>query len=746
MKNVELLSPAGSRESAIAAIQNGCNAIYMAGQKFGARAYATNFNEEEMKEVIAYAHAYGVKIYITLNTLIREDEYDDCLSYIQFLYENKVDALIVQDLSIVSYVRENLPDFEVHASTQMHIANKEALQYLINIGVQRAVLAREVRIEEIKEWSKLPIELEVFVHGALCVAYSGQCLFSYMVGKRSGNRGECAQSCRMPYTLIDYQTKKECSNKSYLLSLKDLNTLDHIEELIESGIRSFKIEGRMKKSQYVANTTALYRKAIEGKPIDKEEIKKEKILFNREYTEGFLYHKMGSALSNSFRPNHMGIEIGEVVSYKNNKIGIRLLESINQNDGIRVIQKKEDIGFKVNRLYKDGLLVNHANKNDFVYIECHSFVKVGSKVVKTSDLKLEKEISETYAKFNRKVSVEMKIKAKLHEPLLVEVSSEDFVCRVQSEQVIEQAQNRGTSKEDIIKQLSKTKDTIFEIIRFEIDMDNNVFIPLSLLNKLRREVLEDLYHQRATYMKRKVVAYNKKNNIYKQIENTFSSKVNTEEQLKCVLQYPFSCIYVEDKGLYEKYKDHNNVYLSSLRVEKHGYKGVKMVQDIGGLYAVKKPHLDTSLNVCNSHTLHFLMQQGAHKVTFSHELEGIQIKEILEHYQAKYGDYYAVSVVVYGRVKVMVSEHCPINAVLADNDKKNCQICRKNTYALKDKFNNIYPMYNDKDCRMNLYDYKIKDEISLIPFYREAGVQDIRFDFTFEKADEIEEILANIVF
>ncbi|NBL00074.1 MAG: U32 family peptidase, partial [Erysipelotrichia bacterium] len=262
VRNVELLSPAGSYESAIAGIQNGCDALYMAGTKFGARAYASNFDPEQLTKIIAYAHAYGVKVYITLNTLIHDAECEECFSYIAFLYELNVDALIVQDLGILEYVRSHYPDFEVHASTQMHIVNEHALAFLASLNVKRAVLAREVTLPEIKRFSKQKIELEVFVHGALCVAYSGQCLMSFMIGKRSGNRGECAQTCRMPYRLCDFNTKQEYAQAAYLLSLKDLNTLDHVDKLIAAGIDSFKIEGRMKKSEYVAHITALYRSKI----------------------------------------------------------------------------------------------------------------------------------------------------------------------------------------------------------------------------------------------------------------------------------------------------------------------------------------------------------------------------------------------------------------------------------------------------------------------------------------------------
>ena len=261
MNKIELLAPAGSMESLIAAINNGADAIYLGGNKFSARAYASNFDNENMMRAVDYAHSYGVKVYVTMNTILKQNEIKDALKYAGYLYEIGVDALIIQDVGLINLIKDVYPKLELHASTQMTIHNGEGALYFKEKGLQRIVLSRELSLDEIRYISKdLGIETEIFVHGALCVCYSGQCLMSSMIGGRSGNRGRCAQPCRMQYTL---KGEKTGERKGYLLSPKDTCLIDDIEEIIRSGTSSLKVEGRMKKPEYVAGVTSTYRKSID---------------------------------------------------------------------------------------------------------------------------------------------------------------------------------------------------------------------------------------------------------------------------------------------------------------------------------------------------------------------------------------------------------------------------------------------------------------------------------------------------
>ena len=296
MKRIELLSPAGNMDSLIAAVQAGCDAVYLGGTLFGARAFAGNFNDDEIIEAIKYCHLYGVKVYVTTNILIYEHEVEKFLKYIEFLHKHNVDAVLIQDLGMLDLVHKTFPNLECHASTQMHIHNLDGVIMANKLGCKRVVLARETPISLVKEIKeKLDVDLEIFAHGALCVSYSGQCLFSSLIGNRSGNRGSCVGSCRLPYKIVNNHNKT-LNNGDYPLSMKDLNTLEYLDELIEAGVSSLKIEGRMKSPEYVYTVTKLYRMAIDsyyetGKvKIDEEEINNLQKLYSRGFTKCYLFN------------------------------------------------------------------------------------------------------------------------------------------------------------------------------------------------------------------------------------------------------------------------------------------------------------------------------------------------------------------------------------------------------------------------------------------------------------------------
>ena len=327
MNKIEILSPAGTMESFYAALLGGCDAVYLSGYQFGARSYAGNFSMEELKEVIEIAHLYQVKVYVTVNTMIYEREVENLIHYIDELITYHPDAFIIEDIGMFDLIHQRYPKLELHASTQMHLHNQSGVEFAKKIGLKRAVIARETPIEEIKKIrEQVDLPIEVFCHGALCISYSGQCLMSSLIGGRSGNRGTCTQCCRLDYTLCN--EKKEPLEHGYMLSTKDLNTLDYIKELIEAGIDSIKIEGRMKRPEYVYYVTRMYRKVVDAyyqnQPIEitEKEIEQLKKLFNRGFTKGFLFHENMRCFINAYRPNHMGIPVGKVISVQNKKIQI----------------------------------------------------------------------------------------------------------------------------------------------------------------------------------------------------------------------------------------------------------------------------------------------------------------------------------------------------------------------------------------------------------------------------------------
>ena len=389
----ELLSPAGNFESLKAAIHNGCDAVYISGQNYGARKFANNFTLEELKEAIDYAHLYDVKVYITINTLIYESEINNFLDYVKTIHKYGVDAVIMQDIGMIDLVHKIYPDLEIHASTQTHCHNQETINFLESLGVKRIVLARELSLNEINN-IKTNLEKEVFIHGAICISYSGECLASSMILNRSGNRGECAGICRLPFELYENNKKVKTEGK-YLLSAKELSSINNLKQILDSDIKSLKIEGRMKSPEYVGYVTKIYRKLIDLYYEDKEmiitedELKKLYLLYNREFTKGFINNEDKKDIVNIKNPNHQGIPLGQVLSI-NKKIKIKLEEELTQNDGIRFSNNK---GMMVNFIYNDkGLLIKEAKKGEIIYLDNKINLNECGKVSKTSSIKLEEEI------------------------------------------------------------------------------------------------------------------------------------------------------------------------------------------------------------------------------------------------------------------------------------------------------------------------------------------------------------------
>mgnify|MGYP001049157279 FL=1 len=508
MKRIELLAPAGSMESMHAAVQAGADAIYLGGSKFSARAYASNFDNENMTKAVEYCHLYNVKMYVTINTILKEDEAMEALEYAKFLYKIGVDALIIQDLGFANLIRKNLPDFELHASTQMTIHNAEGALFLRELGFKRIVLSRELSLKEITHISKeLEIETEIFVHGALCVCYSGQCLMSSMIGGRSGNRGRCAQSCRLPNTIIDKKTMIE--RKGYLLSPKDICTIEDIKDIVKSGTTSLKIEGRMKRPEYVAGVVQAYRKAIDNvlnneslevkgndsqcndkglkgeKSVNlKEEKKKLLQLFNREgFSKAYLFGNVGKDMMAYSFPKNTGVELGKVQK----DLMIILKGNIALKDGIR----KGEEGFTVSKIIKNGKEVAEAFEGDKVKLLPAQY-KSGDMLYKTSDVKLLSKLEEIYKKsFERKVDLKLSVRFKVDEPIVLTCFYEGKNLEVQGE-IVQKALKKPLDKERIIDSLSKAGDTPFKFTDINFEEFEDGFLPISALNEVRRNLVEKL--------------------------------------------------------------------------------------------------------------------------------------------------------------------------------------------------------------------------------------------------------------
>ena len=741
MKKIELLAPVGNYESFISAINNGADALYLAGEHFGAREKAT-FTNEEIKEMIKYAHIREVKVYVVINTLIYDDEVDRVLDFVDFLYNNDVDAIIVQDLGIITLVHNIYPDLEIHASTQLNVLNYKQAQVLKDLGVTRVIVAREASLDNIKEIiEKVNIDVEVFAHGALCMGYSGQCLLSSLTAKKSGNRGECLQLCRLPYSFM-VNDKKVDTTGEYLLSCKDLNTLDKINEFIDNGVVSLKIEGRVKSASYVGKVISLYRKYIDNYynngvvDVAKEDIKDLKKVFNREFTKGYVFKEKSREIVNTFRPNNIGVKLGEIVKIEKNIAVIKLCEELHQGDGIRFIGKGNDTGMIVNKMYLNGLLVNSAKYNEYVGIELKCDARVKDIVYKTSDYLLNKQIELNNTIITKRFPLNIKVYAYVGKSLVLDVSDDlNNNVRVESEYIIDKANKTPTSKERIKEQISKLNDSVYYLNEFSIENDEMIIIPISTINHLRNEMIETMN------IKREI----KNIRQGKQPLNLINIEVNQEE-----FGYLYKVSNKEQFNLINEYVDVNNIYFN-------GQKGLYAYPRIS--YGLLNPSNDTVLinelsdinenkymvanaylNTTNIYSLYTLYKLGFKRVTLSLEMGLSKIKNLINNYKNMFGVIPNIEVIVYGKVDLMITKHCPINKSLTNTDI-NCNRCKEDQLALVDRKGYKLELIKDGLCNIRILNPKKLHLIEYCDELKKCGVSKLRLEFTSETIEEVKEVI-----
>ena len=731
MKKVELLSPVGNKEMLYQAIHNGADAIYLSGKLYGARKFAKNFTNEELVDVIKYAHLYDVRVFVTVNIMIYENELEDALEYIEFLYKNQVDALIMQDIGLITLVRKYYPNLEIHASTQCHNHNKSGLELWRELGIKRVVLDREMTISEIKELD-IDIEKEVFIYGALCVCYSGCCLFSSLNGGRSGNRGECVGCCRLPYKLLS-SNKKYLSKEEYLLSTKELNTLNALPKLIELGIDSFKIEGRMKSPTYVGYVTKCARKIIdayyEGKErvLTKEEDTNLRKLFNRGFTKGYILNEKN--IMNTKSPNHQGIEIGKVIEIQKDKVKIEITkDNLHQEDGIRF--KNTEFGMIINHLYnKKGLLVNKIEKGEIGYLDKKANIKIGDTILKTIDSNLNNELNHYQ---ERKIPITMKVSCKINQAIEIEINDGKNKISKKGE-IVEKATNQEVDRKSFEKQLSKLGNTPYILEQLDIEKENNIFIRLSSLNMLRRLLVEELTELRKNKKIHEVkinekpikqIIENKSNNSYK-----IHVLTRTEEQLKTCIKHHIDSIYTTDYSLYKKYKDEHNVYyrIERVNIKEKKYKNERLlVGDLGSTYLYGNNNeiiTDYYLNVANHANIDLLKRLNVKRITLSVELNFNQVKELMSLIKEKQ----QIEIIIYGRLELMLVKHNILNEF--------CYLEDKNHYQ--------YPVLYENNLSHILQHTQL-NQIKEIKKYQNLGIENYRIELYDEGTKDIEKILKEI--
>ena len=731
----ELLAPAGNMEALKAAAANGCDAVYLGMQKFGARAYSCNFDEEALTEAVRFAHLRNIKLYVTMNTIVFEEELEEMRRQLAFLNELGVDGVIVQDMAVFDYLVKHFPDMEAHCSTQMGIDDLEGTLLWKQLGAKRVVLAREVEIEKAKEIRRrADIPLEIFVHGALCVSYSGNCLMSGLIGYRSGNRGRCVGSCRKPYELLDRASGKSLGT-GYLLSTKDLNTIDHIDDL--RALDSLKIEGRMKEPAYVANVTARYRAALDGRASaeDQEALKK---TFNRTFTKGYLFHEDPKDLTNIQKPNNFGYEIGRISGMYKGMYEIRLSDSLRQNDIIRIDHDHEDINLSVVKLYdREGNLINGADRT--CYIRIKEKLSRGDLVYKTKDALFYKELEKSIDREFRRFPLKLKVYAYPGAPLRIEAQGLGMHGTYESEEIVSEAKTHPTTAEQAEKQLSRLNDTVFTLQSLAFEA-GNAFLPVKLLNQARREIVERLYEKKLASKPRRVTAEQElgEKAVFSGTEpvlrNTsgrgdkeqeapyLTASVTTREQQEACRRAGIKEIYFEN-------------IVRRNQVSYAPKEGELLLGGYGGLYYYKDRNpfvTDYSFNVVNSVACRRLLELGARRVTLSYELNRRQIAELLQAYEAHYGSRPPLEMIVYGRAPLLFTRYCPLKKM------GQCGQCKTKSYELRDEYG-TFPLLSHADCTTTILNGKILNLLDEMPGIE--GIEAFRLHFTTETPEETARII-----
>ena len=509
---IELLSPVGDFDCLKAAVQNGADAVYFGANSFSARAFASNFDDNTLEQAINYAKVRGVKTNLTLNTLIKNDEMYNAIALAKKAYEFGIDAIIVQDLGLAKYLIKNFPGLPVHASTQMSVHNLDGVIALQKMGFSRVVLSRELSLKEIEYICKnSDVEIEVFVHGALCISYSGQCLFSSMIGGRSGNRGKCAQPCRLPYDLLE---NDKIIDKGYLLSPRDLCGLEFLPQLIKSGVNCLKIEGRMKTPEYVATVTRIYRKYIDlaekNISFEIDEIDKQDLLqvFNRGgFSNGHLDSNSNQKLIYPQKSNNMGIFLGTISNFNSNQghISFTTESKLHVGDKICVENKKHETSlYTISELMLNNKNIKEANIGDKIKIgRMKGNISVGDKIYKLSDKFLTSSAIDTLDKELRKINLSCEMTVKLNSPISLKVYDENISVEIISDIIPEIALKSPITKERLISQLCKTNNTPYNFQNIIINLGENLFISsIGGINELRRQALNKFEEKYISSFKR----------------------------------------------------------------------------------------------------------------------------------------------------------------------------------------------------------------------------------------------------
>jgi len=777
---MELLAPAGTMENFMAALESGADAIYLGGKVFNARAHAANFGIDELREAVRLAHILDVSVYVTVNILIGDTELKDLEQYIKDLDSIGVDAIIVQDLAVAEIAKRVAPNIHLHGSTQMTAATLDAVRFYESLGFTRVVLARELSLKEIQHICKhCKAEIEVFVHGALCVCYSGQCLMSSFIGGRSGNRGACAQPCRLPYELLDSKGESVLpKHEAYLLSPKDLNYSEHMNELVAAGVTSFKVEGRMKKVSYVRQVIGTYRAILDEASIHENQRKALASGFNRGFSTAYLEDTVGRQMMTVVAPNHQGKPIGESYT-KKGEVYLSLTEPIEQGSLVKILQSNGSVTYYTvddewtcvsDTMYKgrpaEGLAVGQL------------YLASTPKNTKSRGLQ------EFTRKYDMSVYLSIGSNGETNYTELTAILDSGLSVTVTNEYVPAIANKVPTSLEKVTEQLGRLGNTLFRLSYVDIP-DGPYMWPASVLNALRRDAVTALEtalitHHVESWQALQVTGdvdydFKVQHELSYDTCPMISARVDEIEGVKAAIaggaqkivfggdrlsRTPYALsIYDEVARLCAQSDvictfatprvvkdDEVEAYKHTLEaivqahpdsISIHVPQALLWLRELGYTGAIEA---DTGLNIFNTPTLHFWEQLHISCVNPSQELTLKQITELAKH------SHVPIETMIHGYTEMMISEYCAIASFVGTGSKVNCPMpCIKKSYSLKDRKGEIFPIRTDPYCRMHIMNSHEMDMRAYVPMLLQKGISILRIDGRHMKPSYVKDIVSQYV-
>ncbi len=793
----ELLAPAGDWDCVRAAVENGANAIYFGLDcGFNARARAANFAPDDLPELMDFMHRRGVKGYVTLNTLAFPSELKIVEPLIRKLAETGVDAVLVQDIGLARLIRATCPDLPIHASTQMTLTSAECIEVAAELGIERVVLARELSVKEIRSISKLTdMPLEAFVHGALCVAYSGQCLTSESLGGRSANRGQCAQACRLPYDLICDGEDIELGDVKYLLSPQDLAAYALIPDLMEAGICSLKIEGRLKQPEYVANITRHYDEAITSAvngqlvQLSEQTVREMELSFSRGFSPGWFGGSDHKMLVPGLSSAKRGIFLGEVKFVGDRSVAVQLASPVAAGDGVVFDGDRasdQEQGGRIFHVTRNGQRLTESVSSGIVELEFgNDALKLGQlwkgqQVWKTDDPQLTKKLRQTFSsgKPQRRVAVDLAVEASTGAPLRIEGCAENgAVCHVTAESPLEEARQHPLTEDVLKEQLGRLGKTVFELRNLTATIDGSPMIPLSVLGGLRREMIQQLEGSSTNRPARRIAedstltalrstlperdATNSTDETLESRQPQLRVLCRSLPQLQNVLEAGVSRVMVDFQDIREyrlaveiAHAASAEIFIATPRIQKPGEMGIFkalekhsangiLVRNFAGLRYFTSAGIrvvaDFSLNIANDLTAQFLIDQGAERVTASYDLNRDQLLDLVSVTPPSW-----MEVVIHQHMPMFHMEHCVFCAVLSPGtNKHNCgRPCDDHVVQLRDRVGMEHPLTADVGCRNTLFNAVPQSGAEAVPQLLKAGVRDFRIEILNSSPTEISTIIS----